>query len=187
MKNIILASNSIARLQLLKAKGFNVVVHPTEIDEQSTKTSPEEIVEDLALKKLDAYLKKHPKPTSSVVLCADTLIFFDNELIGKAKDATEAYETLKKLSGKMHQIYSGFAMYIPNVGIKSGYDVVDIQFKRLTDLIVMNYISTKEWEGAAGCYRIQGKGSSLVDRINGDFNVAVGLPLKVISDLIKLS
>ena len=187
MKEIILASNSKARLQLLEENGFKVTVRATNIKEESLKTKPDEKVIDLASKKLQSYLSTYGKPTSSVALAADTMIFFENELMGKAKDSNQAYNMLKKFSDKTHQIYSGFALYIPNIGIKKGFGVITIKFKMLSDLTIMNYISTGEWKGAAGSYRIQGKGKDLIEQTKGEFSVAVGLPLMAISDLIRLS
>ncbi len=187
MKKIILASNSKARLKLLQDSGYEVVSQATDIDEISTLSEPHDIVEDLALQKLNAYIKSFGKPTSSVVLAADTMIFFENRLIGKANTEKEAYNTLKLLSNSLHQIYSSYALYIPEFGIKSGYDVVDINFKSLSDLTIMTYLACGEWKGAAGSYRIQGKGKALIERINGEFSIAVGLPLKAISALIELS
>jgi MAF protein len=187
MKNIILASNSKARLKLLKDNGFNVQVKATNIEEVSKEKEPGKLVEDLANQKLKACLSSLEKPIDSIVLAADTMIFYKNELIGKASDKKEAYKTLKKLSNDKHQIYSSYAIYLPNKTIKSGYSYVDVYFKNLSDLTIMHYLDNNEWIGAAGSYRIQGEGSALVRQINGDFNVAVGLPLMAISDLIKLT
>lgn len=187
MKTIILASNSKARLQLLTKQGFNVKVFPTNIQEISKEREPGKLVEDLANQKLKACLSTIEKPINSLVLAADTMIFYKNELIGKPKDKKEAYETLKKLSNNRHQIYSSYAIYLPDKTIKSGYDSIDIFFKNLSDLTIMHYLDNNEWIGAAGSYRIQGEGRNLVSKINGDLNVAVGLPLMAISDLIQLT
>ncbi len=187
MINIILASNSKARLQLLKDKGLSVKVKATNIEEVSNEKDPGKLVEDLANQKLQACLSTLDKPINSIVLAADTMLFYKNELIGKAKDKKEAYQTLKKLSNNQHQIYSSYAIYLPDNTIKSGYESVDVYFKNLSDLTIMHYLDNNEWIGAAGSYRIQGEGRSLVKQINGDFNVAVGLPLMSISDLIKLT
>lgn len=187
MKTIILASNSIARKILLENSGFNVIVKATNIEETSFFNTPEEIVVDLAKQKLNAYIKKYGIKHDYPVLCADTMIFYKNKLIGKAKDRNEAYSTLKNLSNDTHKIYSSYSLLLPNGTIKNGYDEVDITFENLSDLSIMDYLETEEWKGAAGSYRIQGKGKSFVKEINGEFNIAVGLPLKEISDLIRLS
>lgn len=187
MKTIILASNSKARLKLLEDNGYKVITRATNIEEISKLSEPHEIIEDLALQKLNAYISTYGKPESSICLAADTMIFHRNKLIGKATTHKQAYDMLKSFSDNSHRIYSAFAMYIPEVGIKSGYDFVEIKFKKLSDLTIMNYLDCKEWEGAAGAYRIQGKGQALIDEINGEFSVAVGLPLKEISALIRLS
>ncbi len=187
MKTIILASNSKARYNLLTEAGYNTIVRSTNIEETSEKTKPEELVQDLAKQKLDAYFKQYGNKNSEIIIAADTMIYHNNQLIGKVKDKIEAYQILKKLSNKNHQIYSGFAMYIPNQGISIGYDSVDIYFKKLTDLTIINYLILDEWKDAAGAYRIQGIGCSLIKDIKGDINVAVGLPLNKISALIKAS
>eukprot|EP01156_Anaeramoeba_ignava_P007797 Anaeramoba_ignava/a353877_9.p2 GENE.a353877_9~~a353877_9.p2 ORF type:complete len:188 (-),score=38.36 a353877_9:377-940(-) len=187
MKNIILASNSKARLNLLQDNGFNVEVQSTDIEEISHKTKPEEIVVDLAQQKLNAYLNSN-NPKDKIVIAADTMIFYKNKLIGKSKNKKEAYNTLKSLSNDEHQIYSAYAIYFPNdKKVKSGFSSVDVKFKNLTDLIIMDYLLTEEWKGAAGAYRIQGIGNTLVKEIKGEFNVAVGLPLNAISALIRTS
>lgn len=187
MKQIILASNSQARYNLLKELGYEPIVKSTNIEEKSTKTNPEELVQDLAKQKLEAFLKQYGKPKNEIVIAADTMLYHNNKLIGKVKSKIEAYQLLKTLSDQKHQIYSGYALYIPNFGIEIGYDYVDVLFKKLTDLTIMNYLIINEWKGAAGAYRIQGIGYSLVKEIKGDFSVAVGLPLNKISALIKSS
>jgi septum formation protein len=185
MKNIILASNSPARFKLLTDNGYNVIKKPTNIIENSNKTKPFEIVEDLALQKLEACIKSLKTPINQIIIASDTMIYYKNELIGKAENQEEAYLTLRKLSNNTHKIYSSYALYFPNGKIKSGYGEVDITFKNLSDLTIMNYLSKKEWIGAAGSYRIQGEGIALIKEINGEFNVAVGLPLNAISALIE--
>ncbi len=185
MNTIILASNSKARLSLLEENGFKVIARSTNIDETSNKKLPQDIVIDLARQKLEAYFNLYGKENDNIILAADTMIYFKNQLIGKANNKTEAYNTLKSLSNEKHQIYSSYALYIPSSDkIETGFDVVDVKFKNLSDLTIMNYLICNEWKGAAGSYRIQGKGKTLVEEINGDFNVAVGLPLKAISALI---
>ena len=185
MKNIILASNSSARFKLLSDNGYNVIKKPTNIIESSDKKEPSEIVIDLAMQKLNACINSLKKPIKEIILASDTMIYFNNQLIGKAKNQEEAYLTLKKLSDKTHKIYSSYALYFPNGKIKNGYGEVDITFKNLSDLTIMNYLAKKEWIGAAGSYRIQGEAIALIKEINGEFNVAVGLPLNAISALIE--
>jgi len=187
MKTIILASNSKARYNLLKEAGYNTIVKSANIEENSTKTKPEELVQDLAKQKLDAFFNKYGRADEKIVLAADTMIYHNNKLIGKVENKIDAYNVLKKLSNTKHQIYSGYAIYIPGKGVSIGYDSVDIYFKNLTDLTIMNYLILDEWKGAAGAYRIQGIGCSLIKDIKGDINVAVGLPLNKISALIKAS
>lgn len=187
MNTIVLASNSIARYNLLKQAGYNVIVKATNIEEKSNKIKPQEIVMDLAKQKLDAYLKEYGKEKNKIILSADTMIFHKKKLIGKAKNKKEAYNILKKLSDDTHKIYSAFAIHLPNEKIIVDYDIVEIKFNNLSDLTIMNYLELDEWKNAAGAYRIQDNAKEFVKEFNGDFNVAVGLPLTKISDLIRVS
>ncbi len=185
MNTLVLASNSKARYKLLKDAGYNVIVQSTNIEEKSNKISPHEIVMDLAKQKLNAYIEKYGKKQNKIILSADTMILYKNQLIGKANNKNEAYNILKKLSNDSHEIFSAFAIHLPNEQIIVDYDKVDIKFKNLSDLSIMDYLESDEWKGAAGAYRIQDKAKDFIKEINGDFNVAVGLPLNKISDLIE--
>jgi septum formation protein len=109
------------------------------------------------------------------VLCVDTEVVLDGGLLGKAADAAEAQAMLASLSGRTHEVCSGFCLRTTEweeLHTESTY----VTFRELTSRERANYISSGEWEGRAGAYAIQGLGASLVERIEGDFLNVVGLP-----------
>lgn len=184
---IILASASPARLKILQDEGLDVVVRPTECDESLKgleQLSIEEKIETLAKRKLSSYKIKYGL-SSLPVLCCDTLVYFENKLVGKAFNRQEAKNILLSFSSKEQQIYTGYCIYIPNKGIFSGCDKATAVFNVLDTSTVEEYLKTDEWIGAAGSYRIQAKGNSLINHTLGDFNTIVGLPLLRISGLIE--
>ncbi|MGH4038569.1 MAG: Maf family protein [Sphaerochaeta sp.] len=184
---IILASASPARRQILLEQGLDVEVRPTNSDESLDDLEDlkiEEQIEELAKRKLKSYEMKYGL-SAIPVLCCDTLVYFENTLVGKANSKEEAFETLLNFSDKHQMVYTGYSLYLPKFGIYSGCDEATVLFKHLDPEFIRNYIKTGEWEGAAGSYRIQGKGRTLIKDTLGDFNTIVGLPLSVISDLMK--
>jgi len=178
---IILASSSPRRAKLLKDAGIEFVVEPSDIEEVIDEhLEPKDIVIDLAKQKAQAVSLKHP---DDIVIAADTIVVFNHEILGKPKDEAHAYEMLKMLSSEQHQVYTGVAIQ-KGKKINSFYTRADVLMKQLSDLEIKEYIQTKEPLDKAGAYGIQGLGSKLVERYQGDFFTIVGLPLKdVIANL----
>ncbi|MDD7201670.1 MAG: Maf family nucleotide pyrophosphatase [Sphaerochaetaceae bacterium] len=182
MPEVILASQSVARKWLLEQEGIKVHVMPTGIDEHSDKRDPGEHVEDLAMQKMGRFLEEHPHPALPVI-CCDTMIFFEGELIGKAHSVNEARAMLHRFSGRKQIIACGYAFYW-NSRIYHGSDIANVRFKVLSDKEIDAYLSTGEWEGAAGAYRIQWKGKSLVESTEGSEATMLGLPQEKIFAII---
>lgn len=180
---LILASASPARKALLEVAGCEVIVLPTDTDETSTEADPALLVETLARKKLTCFLEAHKQPDIPVLTC-DTLVLLGSTLMGKAKTRTEAYEQIQSLSGATHSVYSGYA-FLFNGQVYSGCDKAQVAFKALSEHFINDYLDSNEWIGAAGSYRLQGKGSSLIASLNGDYATVVGLPINRISDIVK--
>ncbi|HEX5910667.1 MAG TPA: Maf family protein, partial [Thermoleophilaceae bacterium] len=105
------------------------------------------------------------------VLGADTTVALDGAILGKPADATEARSHLQRLSGGTHEVWSAVAFRGEAVA-----DVTAVTFRELGPLLDW-YVDTGEWEGKAGAYAIQGLGAALVERIDGDYNCVVGLPV----------
>ncbi|MCH3908635.1 MAG: Maf family nucleotide pyrophosphatase [Sphaerochaeta sp.] len=172
---LILASQSPARREILCKEGIDVTVMPTGADESTTITEPKERVRLLALKKLSTFLSVHPNPPLPVLAC-DTLVSLDGAFIGKAKDRDEAYQQLFRFSAKRQMVESGWALYEDGHTF-SGADAAFVTFRTLDKETIEGYLDTGEWRGAAGSYRIQGKGDALIASVEGDVNTVVGLPL----------
>jgi septum formation protein len=119
-----------------------------------------------------------------ITLGVDTTVVLDGRLYGKAADAEDAARMLGMLSGRTHTVVSGLCL------LGAGADVVaheptDVTFRRLDDDAVAGYVSSREWEGRAGAYAIQGLGGRLVERIDGDYLNVVGLPGALLVSLLE--
>ncbi len=186
--NIILASQSPARRLLLEERGCKVEVKPTFCDESHLSMNPRIVVQELAMRKLNAFIQIHGEP-DEIVLCADTLIAFKGSLIGKATDIQEARLQLNNFSGSSHEVHSGYALYIPSdrnqtARFFSGSDFATVIFDYLSVEQIDSYLDYGEWVGAAGSYRLQGMGNNLIASIVGDYCTVVGLPINKISAIL---
>lgn len=179
LPKVILASQSVARKALLEELGIEVVVHPTNCDETHELNNPSEVVAMLALRKLQAYQKEHPAYMLPV-LCCDTLISFEGKLIGKPENRAEAKSQLLAFNAKLQEVHSGWALWYKQ-SIVTGVDRALVYFRHLDDQAIEKYLDTLEYKGAAGSYRIQGAGQSLVDHIEGDKGTVIGLPVNQLS------
>lgn len=185
MEKIILASNSPRRREILgDFIDFEIITR--EINEIKDDTfSPWTTVMGLAFGKGIEVAKENE---DSIVLSADTLVELDGKLMGKPKNRDDAREMIKSLSGNVHNVYTGYAIFKLSQAVKYvDYDKSSVKFYELSDEEVENYLDTLEYEDKAGAYGIQGKGALLVKEIRGDFFNIVGLPIgKINRDLIRL-
>lgn len=179
---LILASSSPRRAKLLKDAGLDFIIEPSNQEEPiDLKMKPQDIALELAKMKAIHVAAKYP---NDVVLGADTIVVFEEEILGKPKDEEDAYRMLKKLSGDRHVVYTGVAV-VKGDTVKSFVSATEVSMKKLSDLEIWNYIKTGEPMDKAGAYGIQGGGGSLVDHYKGDFFTIVGLPLKDVLDVLK--
>lgn len=177
MKKIILASSSPRRSEILSNLNINFIKVVRLIDEQSFKTdSPIEFVKILAYEKAMSVYNEVEK--DATIIGADTIVVYDNKVLGKPNNEAEAYQYLKMLSGKMHYVYSGLAI----IDKDSDMNFIDVGktkvfMRNYNDDDIYSYINTNEPMDKAGAYAIQGYGSVLVDKIEGDYFNVVGLPV----------
>ena len=186
MTKIILASSSPRRLELLTAAGLTPeVIKPNCKEVIQTGLKPSEIVESLAEQKGKAVINSG-NYSEVPVIAADTVVALGNEVIGKPKDRADAERILAELSGKIHQVYTGAAIFYR--GKVSVFSVkTDVEFKTLSKREIDAYCDTDEPYDKAGAYAIQGKASFMVKRINGSYSNVVGLPVcEVIEHLQEL-
>lgn len=181
MKNIILRSSSPRRQELLKQKGFNFVVAAADIDETlDDKLSAYENVKLLGLKKA---LKDSDSYYGNILIGCDTIVVLDGVIYGKPKDNLDAYNTLRALSGKKHQVMSGVGIAYKNK-VYNFVCISDVYFKNLSNKDIYEYIETKECFGKAGSYAIQGIGSRLIDHYDGSLENIIGLPIDEVVKVI---
>lgn len=172
---IILASSSPRRAKLLKDAGIDFIVKASNIEEIiKPHLEPKDIVVDLANQKALAIAKEHQE---DIVIAADTIVVYQNEILGKPKDEEDAYRMLQMLSNVTHEVYTGVSI-MQGEKVKSFCSKTEVTMKKLSELEIKEYIKTQEPMDKAGAYGIQGLGGQLVDSYQGDFFTIVGLPLK---------
>lgn len=180
---IILASSSERRINLLKDAGIKFKVIPSNILEEVNKelTPTQNAMNIAKLKALDVYSKNN----SSVVIAADTIVVFKNEIFGKPSSKEEAFKMLMALNNNTHDVITGVAI-INSEKEDVFYSKAQVKFKNLTEEEINQYIDTNEPYGKAGGYAIQGLGKELVETYNGDFFTIVGLPLKEVLEKMAI-
>ncbi len=184
----ILASASPRRRRLLGDVGLEFTVIPADIEERRIPSeSPVELSRRLAEQKARCVADRQKTTPPAWVIGADTIVVLDNDVLGKPTDQAAAEAMLRRLSGRTHRVITGWA-----VGQSGSSWVVDhcsteVTFHPLTERQIADYAATKEGMDKAGAYAIQGIGSFLVDRIDGNYYNVVGLPIShVIRTLIEV-
>jgi len=195
--HIILASNSPRRKELLAGLGIPYDVFVLQgIDESYPDTLPaNEVAEYIARKKAKAYVNVNPNDNennsslftlhSSLLLTADTIVVCDGEILGKPHDAAEACAMLRKLSGKTHQVYTGYCLQTADKTV-SGTVCSDVTFKELSDEEITYYVEKYKPLDKAGAYGIQEWiGYIGITGIRGSYYNVMGLPVQRIYEEIK--
>lgn len=190
MKNIILASGSVDRGLLLKIANIPFEVFITNVDEDKYKTrfsNPIELVKQLAkVKALNAKDSLSKEGKEVIIIAADTVVELNGEIIGKAKDEDNAFQILKKLAGKVHNLITGFAITeTKNSKLIVEYDSTSVKFINLLDDEIWSYIKSGEWKGRAGAYSIREKASLFIEAIQGSSSNVIGLPMHKIYRILK--
>lgn len=176
MKKIILASNSPRRREILAAAGIRFEVIPSEIEENITADSPEELVKGLSLLKCTDVAKR--MGPGFTVIGADTIVVHDGQIMGKPKDGADAFNMLKSLKGDTHAVYTGVTVIDTDTGKEMTFNErCEVRMFDVSNEAIRKYIETGEPMDKAGAYAIQGRGAFLVERINGDFYTVMGLPI----------
>lgn len=169
---LILASKSPRRKELLSLITEDFVIKSAEVDETIPNGyTPRQAVEYLSKIKAEPLANE-----GDTVIGADTVVVIDEQILGKPVDRTDAFNMLKMLSGRYHSVFTGVTV-IKN-GVAKTFSVeTRVKFFDLTDSEIEAYILTGECDDKAGAYGIQGKGSLLVESIDGDYFNVVGLPV----------
>jgi septum formation protein len=180
--NIVLASSSPRRIDLLHSIGLEFVIVPSNVEEEILPNeSPGQLVERLALSKArDVALSLSPDVSGNdtIVIGADTVVVLDGRILGKPHSNDEAHRMLRGLSGRTHEVYSGVALVdVSNARERVAHEVTKVTMRDLSDDEISAYVSSGEPEDKAGAYAVQGKGALLITSIDGCFYNVVGLPL----------
>ena len=192
--DIVLASGSPRRKELLEREGVEFTVRVSEVDESlepDLLRQPEEAAKKLAERKARAVLEEMLNEAyagTAMVVGADTMVVADGVIYGKPEDEADARRILGELSGRAHQVITGVSVWLAgapaneediSIAFRSFAETSHVVFKELDDELIERYIATGEPMDKAGAYGAQGKGGEmLVERVAGDFDNVVGLPVK---------
>lgn len=174
MAEIILASASPRRKELLSTAGIEFTVKVADVEEKiDDGLTPAEVVRSLALQKAQAVADKNPE---AIVIGADTIVVLDDVILGKPQSEENAVEMLTSLSGRSHTVYTGVAL-IKGDKVRSFCEATQVEFYDLTEEDIDAYVATKDCMDKAGAYGIQTNGCVLIRKIDGDYFNVVGLPV----------
>lgn len=180
---LILASNSPRRREILNKIGVEYSVIPSKFDERQYGQLKKERAKFFALSKAKDVYNSLDNKKDMLVLGADTIVCFEDEILEKPKDRQEAFNMLKKLSSNTHYVITGYALIGERIEI-CGEEVSKVTFNQLTDEYINEYIEKANPLDKAGSYGIQ-DGFNLVKEYEGSFDNIVGLPSEKISNLLK--
>jgi len=184
MKEIILASASPRRKELLEKIGLRFEVEPSNCTEDITSgLQPHALARKISLEKARAVAGRH---RNAIVIAADTFIVFGSQILGKPHTEIEARKMLEAISGKSHSVITGFSIIDTGKNKTLSRSVeTKVYFRKLTLSEIDNYIKSKEPLDKAGAYAIHGLGAVFVDKIEGDYFNVVGLPLSALTEALK--
>jgi septum formation protein len=195
---LVLASGSPQRRAILGDLGLDFEVRPSDVAEED-EGAPRVVASENALRKALAVAEAAGPGAGEVVLACDTLVATELEIAdlpvasarrasaavqiwGKPPNEAAARETLRRLSGRTHEVVSALAL-VQDGDVRAATEVTAVTFRELDDATIDWYLATREWEGRAGGYAIQGRGAVLVKRIDGDYLNVVGLPVAALLEL----
>ena len=180
--NLLLASNSPRRKELLTQLGYQFDIVKIDVDESyPSDLKPHEIAEYVSAKKAKAFDVNE----NEILLTSDTIVALDQKILLKPKDENEAFEMIKSLSGKVHQVYTAFTIKTIDSEI-SKTSKTDVEFSEISDEEIKFYIKTYKPFDKAGSYGIQEwLGMTKIKNISGSFYSVMGLPVDLVYEELK--
>ncbi len=154
--------------------------------EEETEGEPRELVERNAIRKAEAVAAEAGE---ALVIAGDTEVVIDGAVLGQPESGREAREHLERLSGRDHQVFGAVALLAPGADgeeLRTGVEVSTVGFRELSPALVAAYLASGEWRGRAGSYAIQGLGSALVARVDGDVSNVIGLPVPLLLENLRI-
>ncbi|MEW6426843.1 MAG: nucleoside triphosphate pyrophosphatase [Thermodesulfobacteriota bacterium] len=186
IRPLLLASASPRRRQMLEHLGLTFTADTADIDESLTRgENPRDFVLRLAGDKAVTVAGRHP---DSWVLAADTVVVIGNTIMGKPADDADAARMLGQLSGRTHQVWTGYCLFCcQGERLRRRAVMTEVEFRPLSEALIRAYVASGEPLDKAGGYGIQGLAAAMVGAIRGSYTNVVGLPLaEVIEDLLDL-
>ena len=180
MENLVLASRSPRRCELLNRIGLVFETDAPDVDETCSLPAGE-AVRILSLRKAQAAAESHP---GSFILAADTLVSFREEALGKPLDPPDAIRMLRMLSGQTHQVYTGVTVISPDGRVFADSDRTDVTFASVDDAEIADYVRSGEPMDKAGAYALQGRAGMWVTHLDGSDTSVIGLPLYLVRSLL---
>lgn len=191
MSQIILASASPRRKALLEQIGMEFEICPAKGEEVITESRPDAVVSELSRQKAEevaagvlTYNEQHPDlatPQDILVIGADTVVAYGDEILGKPKDEEDAGRMLTLLQGNTHSVYTGITLVFIDKSGRTGeycfFEKTDVTMYPMDEDEINRYIATGEPMDKAGSYGIQGRCAIYIKQIEGDYNNVVGLPV----------
>ncbi|HHT9109386.1 MAG TPA: Maf family protein [Candidatus Wunengus sp. YC63] len=183
-KRLILASTSPRRIVLLKSLGYLFDIIPHDIEECiQGNVLPAELVQNLAFLKASDVARR---VCDAIIVSADTIIVHEKSIFGKPKDVSDAKRILSILSNSEHDVISGVCvMASPSRKKMLRIERTHIKMKHIKDEEIDRYILTGEPMDKAGAYAIQGEGGKFIEKIDGSYSNAVGLPLELLQEMLN--
>ena len=180
--NLLLASNSPRRKELLTQLGYQFDIVKIDVDESyPSDLKPHEIAEYVSAKKAKAFDVNE----NEILLTSDTIVALDQKILLKPKDENEAFEMIKSLSGKVHQVYTAFTLKTVDSEIRK-ICKTDVEFSEISDEEIKFYIKTYKPFDKAGSYGIQEwLGMTKIKNISGSFYSVMGLPVDLVYEELK--
>lgn len=185
---IILASGSPRRKELLLQIGIVPEIIVSHVEEKITSDVPAEVVMSLAKQKAVDVAKEMPEGT--VILGSDTVVAADGKILGKPKSHEEAYEMIRRLAGRSHQVYTGVCLVKKGPEgeadtVVSFYDETDVNVSPMTEKEIREYADSEEPMDKAGSYAVQGFFARYIDGLKGSYANVMGLPVHLVYQELK--
>lgn len=183
---VILASASPRRAELLREMGYEFEVIPPHVEEVFTPgVDPAKEAERLAIDKCEEVVRT-TKANRAIVIGADTIVALEGEILGKPSDRAHAREMLRRLSGSTHEVITGICV----ADTRTGRRIIDsvsttVTMRRMAEQEINDYVQSGEADGKAGAYAIQETADRYVVRVDGSFNNVVGLPTERLAEILK--
>jgi septum formation protein len=181
-KQLLLASASPRRRELLERIGFALEVRPADVDERERPgEEPAAYVMRIARAKAEAVATS----AADWVLAADTTVTIDGAILGKAETPAEATAMLRPLSGRTHQVLTAFVVIGGSGARRERVVATQVEMVAFDDAVLADYVASEEWRGKAGAYAIQGMAASLVRAVRGSVTNVIGLPVAEVIEALR--